>query len=125
VSHVDEEEVQAITETDLAALHGTEEFDRVVKSCKIFAKLTPSQKGQVIMNLRGAGEVVGMLGDGINDCVALRYADAGISVDTGTNVAKECADGKLSFSDDILIRPYDFANLPGQSSSQKNNLISL
>lgn len=33
-----------------------------------------------------------MLGDGINDCVALRYADAGISVHTGANVAKQCAD---------------------------------
>jgi P-type E1-E2 ATPase len=33
-----------------------------------------------------------MLGDGINDCVALRFADAGISVDSGMNVAKDCAD---------------------------------
>jgi len=72
---VDEGEVQAIAGPDLALLEGTDEFHRVVKSCKVFAKLTPSQKGQVIMSLRNAGEVVGMLGDGINDCVALRYAD--------------------------------------------------
>ena len=92
VKAFDEEAVQAITGPDLAALEGTDEFDRVVKQCTIFAKLTPSQKGQVVMHLKATGEVVGMLGDGINDCVALRFADAGISVDSGANVAKDCAD---------------------------------
>lgn len=94
VKEVDEGCVQAIIGPDLAKLEGTEELDEVVKTCKIFAKLTPSQKGQVVMSLKGAGEVVGMLGDGINDCVALRFADAGISVDTGASVAKDCADGE-------------------------------
>jgi P-type Mg2+ transporter len=88
---VSEDEMQAITGPDLARLAG-EDFDRAVKMCKVFAKLTPSQKGQVIMSLKAQGEVVGMLGDGINDCVALRLADAGISVDSGMNVAKNCAD---------------------------------
>ena len=46
------------------------------------------------MGLKRAGNCVGMLGDGINDCVALRFADVGISVDSGTGVAKDCADGK-------------------------------
>jgi len=91
-NEMEEGEIQAITGPELARLDGTEEFDRVVKHCKVFAKLTPSQKGQVVLRLKAAGEVVGMLGDGINDCVALRYADAGISVDSGMNVAKDCAD---------------------------------
>ncbi len=97
VTHVDERDVQAITGPDLAKLEGTEEFNEVVKTCRIFAKLTPGQKGQIIMSLKAAGEAVGMLGDGINDCVALRFADAGISVDTGASVAKDCADGEPSF----------------------------
>lgn len=91
VRAVSEDEMQAITGPDLARLNG-EDFDRAVKMCKVFAKLTPSQKGQVILSLKAQGEVVGMLGDGINDCVALRFADAGISVDSGMNVAKTCAD---------------------------------
>ncbi|TVY92669.1 Magnesium-transporting ATPase, P-type [Lachnellula willkommii] len=87
-----EDDIQAISGPDLAKLDDSE-FHAVVKHCKVFAKLTPSQKGQVIASLREKhGEVVGMLGDGINDCIALRYADAGISVDTGANVAKDCAD---------------------------------
>jgi P-type Mg2+ transporter len=96
VTAVDESEIQAISGPDLAQIVDKEEFSRVVSSCKIFAKLTPSQKGQIVMNLKDAGEVVGMLGDGINDCVALRFADVGISVDSGTKVAKDCADGMLS-----------------------------
>jgi P-type Mg2+ transporter len=93
VQEVDEANVQAVTGPDLARLD-RDEFNAVVKTCKIFAKLTSSQKGQVITSLKNAGENVGMLGDGINDCVALRFADAGISVDTGTAVAKNCADGR-------------------------------
>jgi P-type Mg2+ transporter len=92
VQEVDEGEIQAITGPELARIEDTDTFARVVKHCKVFAKLTPTQKGQVIMSLKNQGEVVGMLGDGINDCVALRFADAGISVDSGMNVAKDCAD---------------------------------
>ncbi|KAI9826699.1 MAG: hypothetical protein M1826_006581 [Phylliscum demangeonii] len=91
VTEVDEEAIQAITGPHLANME-PEDFDNAVKSGKIFAKLTPNQKGQVIMSLKKAGHTVGMLGDGINDCIALRCADAGISVDTGAAVAKDCAD---------------------------------
>ncbi len=92
VREASEDEIQAITGPELARLDDPEEFNRIVKYCKIFAKLTPSQKGEVIMSLKGAGEVVGMLGDGINDCIALRYADVGVSVNSAINVAKDCAD---------------------------------
>uniref|UniRef100_A0A0B7KSI2 Magnesium-transporting ATPase, P-type 1 n=1 Tax=Bionectria ochroleuca TaxID=29856 RepID=A0A0B7KSI2_BIOOC len=87
-----ESETQSITGPNLAQLEGTDEFDQVVKSCKVFAKLTPSQKGMVVASLRKAGHCVGMLGDGINDCIALRGSDVGISVDSGAGVAKDCAD---------------------------------
>ncbi|KAH7123169.1 hypothetical protein EDB81DRAFT_913339 [Dactylonectria macrodidyma] len=87
-----EGEVQSITGPDLAQLGDTDEFDQVVKSCKVFAKLTPNHKGMVVASLRKAGHCVGMLGDGINDCIALRASDVGISVDSGAGVAKDCAD---------------------------------
>lgn len=86
------DDMQAITGPELALLEGTDEFDAVVKTCKVFAKLTPSQKALVIGSLRKSGHCVGMLGDGINDCIALRKADVGISVDSGASVAKDCAD---------------------------------
>ena len=63
-----------------------------VKQTTIFAKLTPLQKSRVLKALQGNGHTVGFLGDGINDAPALRDADVGISVDSGTDIAKESAD---------------------------------
>ncbi len=59
---------------------------------RVFAKLTPLHKERIVRALRGAGHVVGFLGDGINDAPALRAADIGISVDSGVDIAKEAAD---------------------------------
>ena len=91
VREIDEAEVQAITGPELAKLEG-EDLQNVVRTCKVFAKLTPSQKGEIVNILRDQQHCVGMLGDGINDCVALKFADVGISVDSGASVAKDCAD---------------------------------
>ena len=57
----------------------------------VFAKLAPSQKARLVTVLREAGHTVGFMGDGINDAAALRVADAGISVDTAVDIAKETA----------------------------------
>ena len=58
----------------------------------LFAKLAPEHKARIIAALRRAGDVVGFLGDGINDGPALRAADVGISVDSAADIAKESAD---------------------------------
>ncbi|UYZ84087.1 magnesium-translocating P-type ATPase [Entomomonas sp. E2T0] len=63
-----------------------------VEEHTVFAKLTPMQKSRVLKALQANGHTVGFLGDGINDAPALRDADVGISVDTGTDIAKESAD---------------------------------
>jgi Mg2+-importing ATPase len=94
VPELDEANVQAISGPDLKRLEGTEEFDSVVASCTVFAKLTPEQKGMVIISLKRVGNCVGMLGDGINDSIALKYADVGISVDSGAGVAKDVAESE-------------------------------
>ncbi len=65
---------------------------REVEARTVFAKLTPLQKSRVLKALQGNGHTVGFLGDGINDAAALRDADVGISVDSGTDIAKESAD---------------------------------
>lgn len=58
----------------------------------IFAEIEPNQKERIILALRKAGNVVGYLGDGINDVTALHAADVGISVDSAVDAAKEVAD---------------------------------
>ncbi|WP_145475841.1 magnesium-translocating P-type ATPase [Yersinia similis] len=65
---------------------------REVELRTVFTKLTPLQKSRVLKMLQNNGHTVGFLGDGINDAPALRDADVGISVDTGTDIAKESAD---------------------------------
>jgi Mg2+-importing ATPase len=68
------------------------ELEEAAGETTLFAKLTPEQKARVIRALKRRGHTVGFLGDGINDAPALREADVGISVDTGTDIARESAD---------------------------------
>ncbi len=65
---------------------------RSVESTTIFSEIEPNQKERILLALRRAGNVVGYLGDGINDAPALHAADVGISVNTAVDVAKEAAD---------------------------------
>jgi len=65
---------------------------RSVGSVDVFAEIEPNQKERIIIAMRKAGNVVGYIGDGINDASALHAADVGISVDTAADVAKDAAD---------------------------------
>jgi len=65
---------------------------RRVTEVDLFAEIEPAQKERLIVALRKAGQVVGFVGDGINDATALHAADVGISVDGAVDVAKEAAD---------------------------------
>jgi len=63
-----------------------------VRNVDIFAEIEPNQKERIILALRKSGNVVGYMGDGINDASALHAADVGISVNSAVDVAKEVAD---------------------------------
>lgn len=67
-------------------------LEKVVEEITIFAKLTPLHKAHIINCLKKNGHAVGYLGDGINDALALREADLGISVDSAADIAKESSD---------------------------------
>ncbi len=82
---------KVLTGPQLAALDEAA-FGLAVDEANVFARLTPDQKEQVIKTLRAKGHVVGFMGDGINDVLAMKAADVGISVDTAVDVAKESAD---------------------------------
>lgn len=80
-----------LTGSDLRQLSDAALVKRVGE-IDIFAETEPNQKERILIALRKSGEVVGYLGDGINDASALHAADVGISVDSAVDVAKEAAD---------------------------------
>lgn len=65
---------------------------KLVNDIDVFAEVEPNQKDRLIRALKRAGNVVGYIGDGINDAPALHAADVGISVDSAVDVAKDAAD---------------------------------
>ena len=65
---------------------------RLLRNTNVFAKLSPIQKARIIRLLKESGNVVGYMGDGINDSPSLTNAEVGISVDTAVDIAKETAD---------------------------------
>jgi len=80
-----------LTGEELRRLSDTALLQRVGE-VDIFAETEPNQKERILTALRKAGNVVGYLGDGINDASALHAADVGISVEGAVDVAKEAAD---------------------------------
>lgn len=76
---------------------------QMVERVNLFAEVDPNQKEKIIASLKKMGNVVGYMGDGVNDAPALHSADVGISVENAVDVAKEAADFVLLKNDlDIL-----------------------
>jgi Mg2+-importing ATPase len=68
------------------------ELRELVKTTNVFARLSPLQKERIIRALHENKHIVGYLGDGINDALALKISDVGISVNNAVDIAKESAD---------------------------------
>ncbi len=68
------------------------ELGQIVEKNNVFVRTTPLQKSRIVSAIKSNGHTVGFLGDGINDALALRDADVGISVDNAVGIAKESAE---------------------------------
>lgn len=67
------------------------QLNKKVLDIDIFAEISPNQKEKIIRAYKEAGEIVGYMGDGINDAPAIKQADVGISVDSAADTAKDAA----------------------------------
>ncbi len=88
---------QAILGADFAALSEKERLDRI-DEIGVVGRVAPEHKVLMVDTLRKKGDVVAMTGDGVNDAPAIKAADIGIAMGTGTEVAKNA--GKMILTDD-------------------------
>lgn len=80
-----------------------DELKKVVEKYSVFGRVRPEQKQRIIKAYQSNGDVVGMVGDGVNDVLALKDADCGIAMAAGSDAAKEVAH--------IVLMDSDFASM--------------
>lgn len=84
-------EEEVATGAEVASMYekGTKVFDEFIKGKRVFARVTPHDKLHIVDSLKRNGEFVAVTGDGVNDAPAIKSANIGISMGSGTDVAKE------------------------------------
>ena len=80
------------------------EFIKIVRQHNVFGRVTPEQKRQIAEALQASGEVVAMTGDGVNDALALKKADLGIAMASGSSATKAVAE--------VVLMDDKFSHLP-------------
>ena len=128
-------DVQNLTTGEVVEKLNDKDLRELVKTATVFARLSPLQKERIIKALHQNNNIVGYLGDGINDAPSLKAADVGISVNNAVDIAKESADiillekSLLVLEDGVIEGRKTFGNtmkyVKMGSSSNLGNMISM
>lgn len=89
---------------DCSNLQDEKELEEAVKKYKIFGRVTPIQKKQIIVILKKLGHTVAMTGDGVNDIIALKEADCSIAMASGSDASRNVSQ--------LILLDSDFASMP-------------
>lgn len=90
---------------DARELKGDAEIQSAATRYTVFGRVTPEQKRKLVIALKKAGHTVAMTGDGVNDVLALKEADCGVAMASGSDAACRAAN--------IVLLNSDFSNMPG------------
>ena len=97
--HIASTEDKVMTGEELDSLKGVALQNKIMRS-RVFARVNPKHKGLIVETFQRSGLVVAMTGDGVNDAPALKKADIGVAMGSGTDVAKNVSD--IVVTDDDL-----------------------
>lgn len=89
---------------DATTLKSFEEIKSAVSKYTIFGRVTPNQKQDIIKALKSEGHTVAMVGDGVNDVLAMKEADCGVAMANGSEIARNVAH--------LVLLNSDFASMP-------------
>ena len=104
-----------ITGEELSQLENpTPKFLSRLHSVRVFARVTPDHKAQILDAIRKEGFIVGMTGDGVNDAIALRQSDVGFAMGNGTDVARQASD--------VILMDSRFGTIPNAVEEGRNVL---
>jgi sodium/potassium-transporting ATPase subunit alpha len=92
VGLADSESLEIITGDELESLSSTDLSSRLKNPSIVFARTSPAQKLKIVQLFQAEGEIVTMTGDGVNDAPAIKNADMGVAMGSGTDVARDAAD---------------------------------
>ncbi len=104
--------VQAGMPEDMKIISGLElaqmdipQFSQAAQECTIFGRITPQQKERLVHALRGRGNYVAMIGDGVNDVLSLKQANLGIAMQSGSQATRGVA-GLVLLDNSFRVLPY-------------------
>ena len=101
---------------DMSAL-GDEDIERVARECRVFGRVSPAQKRELVEALQKQGHTVAMTGDGVNDVLALHTADCSVAMGSGSDAARSVAN--------LVLLDDDFASMPKVVAEGRRSINNL
>ncbi len=102
---------------DASTLTDDEAIERAVDEARVFGRVTPQMKRELVRRLRDRGHVVAMTGDGVNDVLALKEADCSVAMASGSAAARNIAE--------IVLADNDFAHMPDVVAEGRQSINNL